>query len=364
MSNFKGRIVFGGISEKAASQIISILTFIIIGLIFLLASTYFILGCNDGKQTASLNIKKPELQESSIVIKENKDLVSDIKVDKIKIYLTKEDRVVEIPLEEYIKGVISSEMPVNFELEALKAQAIAARTYTIAHTTAMGGGCKNGKGADLCDSTHCQVYMSKENKVKLWGQNGSKNWNKIEEAVNSTEGQVMAYNGELAKGAYYFSTSGGRTENSEDVFVNALPYLRSVDSKGEEEAPRYKSNVKIPYSKIVERANMEYSADMVTSNMKSQIQILSRSEGGSVKEIKLGKAVISGPKFRSLYGLNSANFELNFLNEELEVNCIGFGHGVGMSQWGANTMAKNGSKCDEIIKHYYTGIDIKKINNK
>ena len=131
---------------------------------------------------------------------------------------------------------------------------------------------------------------------------------------------------------------------------------------GEDQAPRYKTVVKIPYSELVDKANRQYNANMKLNNIKSQINILERTEGGSVKEIKLGDVIIPGTKFRTLYNLNSANFTLNFLDNELEIACNGFGHGVGMSQWGANAMAKDGKTYKDILSHYYQGVEVTKIN--
>ncbi|WP_291579321.1 stage II sporulation protein D [Clostridium sp. UBA6640] len=352
----------GILSEDLASQIIRVLIFLALGLVFLLLSTYFILGDNKEETTNPFEIKEQEVKIKDGNRGKSTATTYNINVPAVKIYLSKENRIAELSLEEYIKGVISSEMPINFEAEALKAQAVAARTYTIAHTKALGGGCPKGNGADLCDTIHCQVYMNKEKRMELWGDSANENWKKVEEVVKVTEGQVITYNNELARGAYYFSTSSGRTENSEDVFVNALPYLRSVESKGEEQAPRYKSIVKIPYEQLVDKANNEYNANMVVSNIKSQIKILGRTEGGSVKEIKLGDTVIAGTKFRTLFNLNSASFNLNFLDNELEISCNGFGHGVGMSQWGANAMAKDGKSYKQILNHYYKGVEVTKIN--
>ncbi|HAG42171.1 MAG TPA: stage II sporulation protein D [Clostridium sp.] len=352
----------GIVSEDLASQIIRVLIFLALGFVFLLLSTYFILGGNKEETTNPFEIKEQEVKMKDGKTGKGTTATYNINVPVVKIYLSKENRVVELPLEEYVKGVISSEMPINFEIEALKAQAVAARTYTIAHTKVLGGGCSKGNGADLCDTIHCQVYMNKEKRMELWGDSAKENWEKVEEIVKATEGQVITYNNELARGAYYFSTSSGRTENSEDVFVNALPYLRSVESEGEEQAPRYKSTVKVPYEQLVDKVNNEYNANMAVSNIKSQIKILGRTEGGSVKEIKLGDAVIAGTKFRTLYNLNSANFNLNFLDSELEISCNGFGHGVGMSQWGANAMAKDGKSYKQILSHYYKGIEVTKIN--
>jgi stage II sporulation protein D len=357
---------------SSLKPIFNILMYFGLAIVFLFISAYMILGksgaskSGEDKSIVDNGVKNYENNINDIVdkgeVKGNTEF--NLSVGNVKVYLTKEGRVVDLSLEEYIKGVISSEMPVTFEIEALKAQAIAARTYTIAHTKALGGGCPNAKGADLCDTIHCQVYMDKSTRLNAWGIDGDKNWEKIEQAVNDTAGMVLAYNNELAKGAYYFSTSSGKTENVEEVFVNALPYLRSVESPGEEIAPKYKSTVTIPFSKFVSTVNSEYKDAGVNANaIKNQVQIKSRTEGGSVKEIKLGNVTIPGTKFRTLFGLNSANFQLEFLSKEVVVKCTGNGHGVGMSQWGANVMAKEGEKYNEILTHYYSGVEIKSVKN-
>jgi stage II sporulation protein D len=354
--------------SNSLKPILNILMYFGLAIVFLFVSVYIILGKSgtsiegNNKSIEYNGLKSYEDKVGNITynneVKGSKDL--NISINSVKVYLTKEGRTINLPLEEYIKGVISSEMPVTFEVEALKAQAIAARTYTLAKIS--GGGCPEAKGADLCDTIHCQVYMDKSVRLKAWGVDGENHWAKIEEVVNDTKGMVLTYNNELAKGAYYFSTSSGKTENVEEVFVNALPYLRSVESPGEEIAPRYKSAVTIPFSKFASTINNEYKDAGVNANkIKSQVKIKSRTEGGSVKEIKLGNVTILGTKFRVLFGLNSANFQLEFLSNEVVINCTGNGHGVGMSQWGANVMAKGGKKYNDILTHYYSGVEIKNI---
>lgn len=374
MSYYKtnNRVNRGSDIYKSLRPILNVLKYFVLAIGFLFISVYLILGKNEtSSNSKSDNIENVEskVQDSNVQEASNNQgngvqKEFSLTVDTVSVYLTKEGRAVELPLEEYIKGVISSEMPVTFEMEALKSQAIAARTYTLAHTKALGSGNhENGKGADLCDTVHCQVYMTKEARLKAWGVSGEKNWAKIEEAVNSTKGMVLTYNNELAKGAYYFSTSGGKTENVEEVFVNALPYLKSVDSPGEEISPSYKSSVTIPISKFVNTINNQYKdAGVSTGKLKSQIKINSKTEGGSVKEIKLGNITIPGKTFRVLFNLKSANFQLEILDKDVVINCIGSGHGVGMSQWGANVMAKAGKNYKDILKHYYSGVEIKTVN--
>lgn len=333
---------------------------IIVG--FCSVSYRLILG---GEVTSKLvdNTTKTEVSEEvKSVFKESSGMsLANVNIEKVKVYLTEEKRVVELPLEEYIKGVLSSEMPLSFNKEALKAQAIAARTYTVAHVFS-NTGCANGNGADLCDTVHCQVYTPKEKKLEQLGAEGDSKWELVEQVVEETKGRVLTYNGEIVEGAFYFSTSGGRTENVEDVFSAVLPYLRSVESAGEEVAPRYKESKSIDKYRFIQTINGNYSkANLTDGNLESQITINSYTEGGSVKEIALGNINISGVDFRRLFGLNSANFTLEFLNNEIVINCMGFGHGVGMSQWGANVMAGQGKTCEEIIKHYYTGVEIASI---
>lgn len=332
---------------------------------FLILSYKLILGegGNIGKKGNDSSQAIEVMQSKNKGEKSNKGISFKLDVDTIKVYLTKENRIIEVPLEEYIKGVVCSEMPLNFNKEALKAQAIAARTYTLAHTKAVSSGCANGRGADLCDTVHCQVYTPKEVKIAQLGIGGENKWKLVEDVVNETRGQVLTYNNELVLGAYYFSTSSGKTENVEDVFSTALPYLRSVESLGEDIAPRYKSTETIDINRFAQVVNSSYSnANLSPANLQDHIKINNYTDGGSVKEITLGNVTITGVKFRQLFGLNSANFSLEFLNNQVVINCNGFGHGVGMSQWGANVMASQGKSCEEILKHYYTGIEIKNIN--
>ena len=326
---------------------------------FCAVSYKLILGGEVSSKPIDNPIKAEEGNEVTAVFKESSGMsIANINIEMVKVYLTEEKRVVELPLEEYIKGVVSSEMPLSFNKEALKAQAIAARTYTAAHVFS-NTGCANGNGADLCDTVHCQVYTPKEKKIEQLGTEGDSKWKLIEEVVEETKGQVLTYSGEIVEGAFYFSTSGGRTENVEDVFSTALPYLRSVESIGEDVAPRYKESKSIDNYRFIQTVNGNYSkANLTEGNLENQITINSYTEGGSVKEIALGNITISGVDFRRLFGLNSANFKLEFLNNEIVISCMGFGHGVGMSQWGANVMAGQGKTCEEILKHYYTGVEI------
>ncbi|MEG1256490.1 stage II sporulation protein D [Clostridium sp.] len=351
---------------KVLRPIMSVAIYSILLMGFLILSYKLILGGN--KEIVESN----EVHETITTINTNNEVEKSgdniplkINIEEVEVYITKENKVISIPLEEYIKGVVCSEMPLNFNKEALKAQAIAARTYTIAHTKEFSRGCANGKGADLCDTVHCQVYTQKDEKIKQFGSEGENKWNLVETIVNETQGMVLTYNNEIVKGAYYFSTSSGKTENVEDVFTTALPYLRSVESLGEEVAPRYESTETVDINRFAQIINENYkNANVSAVNLENQITINGYTDGGCIKDISIGDVTITGVKFRQLFGLNSANFSIEFLSNQVVINCTGFGHGVGMSQWGANVMAGEGKTCEEILKHYYTGVEIKNINDK
>lgn len=301
--------------------------------------------------------KKESSKENQIKEKEN--INEYLQNGKIQVYFSKDDKVEEIDFEEYIKGVVSSEMQVSFEMEALKAQAIAARNFSLNKIKYK---CVNGKGAHICDTVHCQVYKTKEMKMKEWGEKGEENWKKISTAVDATKGQVMYFEDEIVKSAQFFSTSGGRTENVKDVFGGDVPYLKSVKSEGEDKAPKYISDKEIKIKDFIDTINSKYEkAKIDKNNLKQSIEIKSHTEGGAVKEIRLGKELISGVDFRKLFELNSANFTLSFKGDKINVKCRGYGHGVGMSQWGANRMAEDGKDYKEIITNYYSGVVIKKI---
>jgi stage II sporulation protein D len=285
------------------------------------------------------------------------------KISTIKVNLLKENIIKEFDLEEYVTGVVAAEMPADFGIEALKAQAVASRTYALAHVAELGGTpCKNGYGASLCDTVHCQAYMTKEERMKLWSSSSAeKNWDKIKMAVESTRGKVLIYNNDLVMEPYYFATSSGMTENSEDVFSNKIPYLRSVESPGEEETKNFKSSKVFKYKELSEIINNNYkNSKVTTTNIKQQITVIDRTGAGSVKSIKVGSITMTGSKFRTMLGLKSSNFKIKFNSDNVEIDCSGYGHGVGMSQWGANAMAKEGKDYIEILNHYYQGTNVSK----
>lgn len=289
----------------------------------------------------------------------------DIDTPDILVWRKNEDQVVTVGLEDYIMCVVSSEMPASFEMEALKAQAIAARTYSVARTInfSIPENPVGHQKAALCDTTHCQVYMNKEQIAQQRSaQWMADSWPRIQEAVNDTAGQVLCYDGALAGQTLFHSSSGGRTENSEDVFVSAVPYLRSVDSPYEEEATHSNELTEIPISQFVETINSSIEGASITAEQTKNIKINARSSGDKALSVQVGNLSITGREIRTLFSLASANFKVSATEDSLLFVTNGYGHGVGLSQYGANGMAERGYTYDQILTHYYTGVEIKTLH--
>jgi len=286
---------------------------------------------------------------------------------KIKVYNASLDKLQEMDLEEYIKGVVAAEMPASFSLEAIKAQAVAARTFAYGRMTgAYGSGQDVHNGADVCTkSTHCQAWTDKESAMKKWGiLFASRYWAKIERAVNETKGLIVVYQGSIAN-ALYHASSPGKTENVEEVWPGSpVPYLRSVESSGEEDSRGYVSSVIFSTDQILEKLREKYPDEEFGSEVLNDIEILDYTAGGRVKTLKIGNITMKGTEFRTLLGLRSACFTIEHTkNGEMKITTTGHGHGVGMSQWGADSLAKKGGNFREILQHYYTGVDIIPIQN-
>ncbi|MCY6958791.1 stage II sporulation protein D [Clostridium brassicae] len=312
------------------------------------------------KQKNSKNNQTKTLQEKNTIL-DNYN-IKDLDID---VYITKDKKVKTMNIEEYVMGVVAGEMPANFHPQALKAQAVAARTYGLAHLEKFGASKKaKSTEGDVNDTIAFQVYMNKQDRMDSWPEKHAEEyWNKLKTAVEETEGEVLAYDNKLVMAPYYFSTSSGKTEDAVDVFGKEIPYLKSVDSPGEEEASKYKSQFRYTYNDFINNLSSIVPKDkLVPNTLKEQVKVLERSKGGSVKKIRIVDKDISGVKFRSLFGLSSSNFSIEFEESSICINCNGYGHGVGMSQWGAYSMAKQGKKYKDILKHYYNGVDVVKLN--
>jgi len=195
--------------------------------------------------------------------------------------------------------------------------------------------------------------------MQLWGADGEKNKKKIESAVNSTAGEILTYNGEACLAVFHSQAGGGKTESSRDVWGGDLPYLVSVESRGEENAPNYHSSADVPLSEFCEKLTAENPQAVITSA--ADIGEITRSEGGAVKSIAIGGASFKGSDIRRIFKLRSACFEIKCEGDNVHFEVTGYGHGVGMSQYGANELAKEGMSYKKILAHYYTGTKTEKV---
>lgn len=275
---------------------------------------------------------------------------------KIKLLHSKTEEVEKVNLDEYIANVVSAEMPVNYELEALKAQAIVARTYTIYKITAS----KKHKEADICDqSTCCQAWISKEDRLKKWDEDkANDNWNKIIKAVNETKGKIITYEGKPIN-SFFHSNSGGKTQIPLYVWGGTgYPYLQVVETAGEENYSQYKSEAEFTKKEFEKKIKEKYKDFKIDYEEKDCMKIEERDSSDRVLTVKIGNLKLSGVETRTLLGLRSANFKITIKKEKIKFSVIGYGHGVGMSQTGADALAKQGKNYKEIIKHFYKDVEI------
>ena len=272
---------------------------------------------------------------------------------KMRIHLLVEGVEREMALEEYLTGVVAAEMPASFEPEALKAQAVAARTYAMYRIAS------NAHDGAICsDYGCCQAWLSEEQLREKWNAAYDDYSAKIRAAVRDTEGQCLAYKGEAILAAFH-SSSGGKTESSENVFGHALPYLVSVESREDPAAvPNYISTVELTESELYS-AIAAWNADAAVRV--SEGALLSEavfSTSGRLVSVKLCGEDVSGSELRSIFALRSTDISWQRSENGISFTVTGYGHGVGMSQYGANSMAKQGSGWEEIVLHYYPGTDI------
>lgn len=296
----------------------------------------------------SLDSKSNYLENTNTISKANNTLnnnmtTEEVKQDKtVKVKLNN-GKIINITLEEYVIGVVGSEMPALFNEEALKAQSIAARTYALK---------KDSVGATLVASTSDQVYKTNSELKSMWGESFNTYYEKVKKAVMATKGEVMMYNGKYID-ALYFSTSNGRTEDPIYVWNYSAPYLKSVDSKWDIGTKFFNATKTIPISELNQKLG-------VNINSVNDIQVKSQTTGGRVNSIIIGGKEFTGVNVRMLLGLRSSDFTVSESGSNIVFTTKGWGHGVGMSQYGANEMAKAGYNYSQILKYYYTGITIVK----
>jgi stage II sporulation protein D len=269
------------------------------------------------------------------------------KTTKVRVKRVNKNIIETIPLEKYLIGVLSGEMPVSYELEALKAQAVAARTYTLNKMDM-----NKELEYDIVDNTNDQMYLDEDYLKENWGNMYEEYRNKIKQAVEETSGEYLTYDGKIIK-AFFFSTSSGKTENCKDVFGENLPYLVSVSSEWDENSPSYIDKKEFTKEEFYEKLNLPYKEEL-------NIEI-SRNNTNSINTININGNIMKGTDFRYELNLRSTNIEIAQENNKILITSKGFGHGVGLSQYGAQELALKGYKYDEILKHYYQGTEFKKI---
>ncbi|WP_019394813.1 stage II sporulation protein D [Priestia filamentosa] len=291
----------------------------------------------------SVQPPKKETESASAKKKQNATAV------EVAVYRTETKEIEKLPLEKYVVGVVAAEMPAEFEEEALKAQALAARTYIVKHLTS---GSSNLPGkANVTDTVQDQVYHNRKELKKLWKGSYEEKIQKIEEAVEETTGEILTYNGDPIE-ATFFSTSNGYTDNSEEYWTNSIPYLKSVESPWDKKSPKFTAK------KVISVEQFEKSLDVTLGDGEQIGQIISTTPGKRVEKVKFDNKTLSGKDVRTKLELASTDFSFERHGNEITINTKGNGHGIGMSQYGANGMAEEGKDYQDIVHHYYQDVSI------
>ncbi len=284
----------------------------------------------------------------SIFIKEKEIDFNLVSNTTIRVKRDKKGTIDVVPLEEYIVGVVAGEMPVSFHIEALKAQSVAARNYAYKKMES-----NKESDFDVIDTTANQVYLDIEDLKASWKNKYVENINKVREAVSATANEYVVYNDEIIS-LFYFSTSNGKTENAEMVFNVDVPYLKSVDSPWDEkEAAGFNSKKEFDKEEFCKLLEIECKEKL---NVENAI----RDVSNRITEITINGKVFKGTDLYKLLKIRSTDFEIKEEKDKIIFTTKGFGHGVGMSQYGANGMAKEGYNYKEILTHYYQQTEVKK----
>ena len=293
-------------------------------------------------QDISKNVENSVNKGPRIIENTNSDNTTNSSMSEITIYRSN-GSIINLNMTDYLIGVVSSEMPASFNLEALKAQSVLARTYALK---------AKQTGKKLTDTVSTQSYIDIDQMKNKWGNSFNTYYNKIKNAVENTNEEYLSYNGNYIE-ALYHSTNNGKTESSLDVFGNYYPYLISVSSEYDKNASSYLRTINMPLDTISNKLGLSLNNDSV-------ISILSYTDGGNIKEININGNNFSGKKVRELLGLRSADFDISISDNNANITTRGYGHGVGMSQYGANGMANAGYGYKDILSHYYPGTTLTK----
>ena len=273
---------------------------------------------------------------------------------QIRVALT-DGSVLTLGLDQYLWRVVAAEMPASFELEALKAQAAAARTYTLSK---LGRTVEKHPDADVCtDITCCQAYIDPDQAAANWGDNGAAYTAKITSAVSETDRMAVLYDGQPIQ-AVFFSSAAGRTVDAVEVWGNSVPYLTGVDSPEGDEVPNYHSTVTFTLEEFKSKLLAQYPDADLSGDPAGWFQNTVPNSAGGVEQVDVGGVTVSGGALRTLLGLRSTSFTVTAGSQGVTFSVTGYGHGVGMSQYGANALARQGKTYDEILKWYYTGVEV------
>lgn len=296
----------------------------------------------NNSQNISKSVEKSVNTEHSNIDNTSTNNTTNSSVSEIIVYRSN-GSVINLNMTDYLIGVVSSEMPASFNLEALKAQSVLARTYALK---------TKQTEKKLTDTVSTQSYIDIDQMKNKWGNSFNTYYNKIKNAVENTNGEYLSYNGNYIE-ALYHSTNNGKTESSLDVFGNYYPYLISVSSEYDKNSSSYLRTIYMPIDTISNKLGLSLNNDSV-------INILSYTDGGNIKEININGNNFSGKKVRELLGLRSADFDISISDNNANITTRGYGHGVGMSQYGANGMANAGYSYKDILSHYYPGTTLTK----
>lgn len=296
----------------------------------------------NNSQNISKNVEKSVNTEHTNTDNTSTNNTTNSSVSEITVYRSN-GSVINLNMTDYLIGVVSSEMPASFNLEALKVQSVLARTYALK---------AKQTGKKLTDTVSTQSYIDIDQMKNKWGNSFNTYYNKIKNAVENTNGEYLSYNGNYIE-ALYHSTNNGKTESSLDVFGNYYPYLISVSSEYDKNASSYLKAISMPLDTISNKLGLSLNNDSV-------ISILSYTDGGNIKEININGNNFSGKKVRELLGLRSADFDISISDNNANITTRGYGHGVGMSKYGANGMANAGYSYKDILSHYYPGTTLTK----
>lgn len=299
--------------------------------------SFILIGVVSSKEKANFSFGEEVIEKE-----EQKEEV----INKIKVYNPDTTEIMELNLEDYIIGVVAAEMPTSFETEALKAQAVAARTFAIYKQT------HKQTEYDVVKGISDQAYNTIEEMKKKWKENFEVNYEKIKNAVESTKGEILTYQGFVIE-SFYFSMSNGYTENCELVFKEELPYIKSVESSWDNKSLN-NYEVTTTFTKEEFCNALEISCDNIF------IENIERTASNRINNITINNKEFTGVQVRTLLKLRSTDFTIDVM-DQISITTKGSGHGVGMSQYGANGMAKEGYSYQEILNHFYQNVEISKI---